>query len=106
MCTENRVSGNDLTMEERPNKSILDMDNGKCIPDSSEHIAQRENYANLVSRIMVDKISCLNFLKEHVVRHIRHKCSREMAKPTETVSSNLFALAGRLRSIVLPTEAL
>ena len=94
MCTENRVSGNDLSMEERSNKSILDMDNGKCIPGSSEHIGQRENYANVVSRIMVGKISCLNFLKEHVVHHIRHRYSREMAKPTETVSSNFFALAG------------
>ena len=86
MCTENRVAGNHLNMEERPKNSILDMDNGKCIPDSSEHVAQRENYANLISHNVVDNISCLNFLKEHAVRHIPHKYSREMAKPTETVS--------------------
>ena len=76
MCTENRVAGNHLSMEER-STTILDMDNGKCIPDSSEHIAQRENYTNLVSQIMVDNISCLNFLKEHAVGHILHKYSLE-----------------------------
>lgn len=75
MCTENRVSGNDLRMAERSTKSILDKDNCKCIPDSSE----KKIYANLVSCIVVDKISCLKFLKEHVVRHfpeehvVRHK---------------------------------
>ena len=75
MCTENRVAGNNLSMEEI-STTILDMDNGKCIPDTLEHIAQRENYPNLVSRIMVDNISCLDFLKEHAVRHILHKYSR------------------------------
>jgi hypothetical protein len=48
------------------------MDNGKCIPDSTEHIAQRDNYASLVSRIVVENINCLEFLKEHAVRHIKH----------------------------------
>ena len=38
MCTENRVSGNHLSMEERSKKTILEMDNGKCIPDSAEHL--------------------------------------------------------------------
>ena len=69
MCTENRVAGNNLSMEER-STTILDMDNGKCIPHTSEHIAQRENYANLMSRVMVDNISCPDPLKEHAVRHI------------------------------------
>ena len=86
MCTENRVSGNHLSMKERSKKTILDMHNGKCIPDSTEHVAQRENYASLVSRIVVEKIECLAFLKDHVVRHINHMYSREMAKPAETVS--------------------
>ena len=75
MCTENRVSGNHLSMEERSKKSILEMDNGKCIPDSAEHVTQRENYASLVSRIAVDNIDCLGFLKEHAVRHIKHMYS-------------------------------
>ena len=50
------------------------------------NVYQRENYASLVSRIVVERIKCLAFLKEHVVCHIKHMYSREMAKPTETVS--------------------
>ena len=85
MSTENRVSGNHLSMVEGSAKRILEMDNGKCLPDRNEHSAQRDNYADLVSRILVDNIKCLGFLKAHVIRHIKHPYSRDMTKPTETV---------------------
>ena len=76
MSTENRVSGNHLSMVEGSAERILEIDNGKCLPDRNEHAAQRENYADLVSRIVVDNINCLQFLKAHVVRHIKHPYSR------------------------------
>ena len=85
VSTENRVSGNHLSMVEGSVKRILEMDNGKCLPDRNEHSAQRDNYADLVSRILVDNIKWLGFLKAHVIRHIKHPYSREMTKPTETV---------------------
>jgi hypothetical protein len=88
MNTENRVSGNHLSMVEGSADKILQMDNGKCLPDRNEHATQRDNYADLVSRIVVDNINCLEFLKAHATHHIKHPYSREMAKPTETVSSN------------------
>ena len=72
MSTENRVSGNHLSMVEESAKRILEMDNGKCLPDCNEHAAQRDNYADLVSRIVADNIKCLGFLKAHAVRHIKH----------------------------------
>ena len=84
MSTENRVSGNHLSMVEGSAR-ILEMDNGKCLPDHNEHAAQRDNYAYLVSRIVVDNIKCLGFLRAHVVCHIKHPYSREMTKPTKTV---------------------
>ena len=49
MCTENRVSENYLSMEDRSKKSILDMDNGKCIPDSSEYRNQLFKFGLAVS---------------------------------------------------------
>ncbi len=61
MSTENRVSGNHLNMVEGSAERILEMDNGKCLPDRNEHAAQRDNYADLVSRIVVDNIH--NLLK-------------------------------------------
>ena len=85
MSTENRVSGNNLSMFDRSRKRILEMDNGKCIPDRNEHAPQRDNYADFVSRILVGNIKCLWFLKAHVVWHIKHPYSTEITKPTEMV---------------------
>ena len=99
MCTENRVAGNNLSMEGR-STTILDMNNGKCIPGTSEHIAQRENYANLVSRIMVDNISCLDFLKEHAVRHILHKYSSKWPSLLKLQVEYMFVLANSGLTII------
>lgn len=57
------------------------------IPDGTEHAAQRENHASLGSRIVVDNIYCLHFLKEHAIWHIKHLYW--MTKPTKTVISSL-----------------
>ena len=54
------------------------------------HAIQRENYADLVSRILVDNIDCLQFLKDHVVCHIKHQYSKEMTNPTIVVSTRHF----------------
>ena len=91
MSVENRVSGNHLSLEDTTSKTIMDLDNGKFLPDKTEHIKQRQNYVDLVSRIIVDNIDCLNFLQQHVVRHIRHKYWKEVAKPTEVVSIRYFS---------------
>jgi hypothetical protein len=37
------------------------MDNRKCIPDTNDHAQQRENYVNLMERIMVKNIPCMEF---------------------------------------------
>ena len=92
MSTENRVSGNHLSMVEGSAERILEMDNGKCLPDRNEHAAQRDNYVDLVSRIVVGNINCLEFLKAHVICHIKHPYSREMAKPTENVCTNDYSI--------------
>jgi hypothetical protein len=87
MSTENRISGNHLSMDKTSPKTVMDLSNGKFLPDRKEHTNQRENYADLVSRILVDNINCLQFLKDHVVYHIKHQYSKEMADPTIVVSS-------------------
>lgn len=43
MCTENRVSGNHLPVEQPPKARLLELDNGKFIPSRFEHQLQREN---------------------------------------------------------------
>ena len=47
MSTENRVSGNNLT-NKGPKNGVLQMVNGKCLPDASDNAMQRENYISLV----------------------------------------------------------
>lgn len=85
MSTENRVAGNHLSTEQPPITRLLNLDNGKFIPNHIEQQCQREDYANLVSRIIVEKIACLHFLKTCASMHIKHPYSREMMQPTETV---------------------
>ena len=47
MSTENRVSGNHLS-DEGPQNGVLQMVNGKCLPDAPDNAMQRENYTSLV----------------------------------------------------------
>ena len=58
MCTENRIAGNHLLTEQPPITTLLNLDNGKFIPNHVEPQLQREDYAKLV-----EKIACLHFLK-------------------------------------------
>lgn len=90
MCTENRIAGNHLAVEQPPITRLLNLDNGKFIPNHIEQQLQREDYANLVSKIIVEKIACLHFLKTCASRNIKHPYSREMMQPTETVSQYLI----------------
>ena len=86
MSTENRVSGNHLSSVRPKESAILGLVNGKFIPNNEEHKLQRENYATIVSRIIVRKIACLHFLAECAPKHIKHQYRAEMMKKTETVS--------------------
>jgi hypothetical protein len=86
MTTENRVTGCNLPSS-KPIKRIKDMDNRKCIPDTNDHAQQRENYVNLVERIMVKNIPCMEFLANVVTIHIPHQYSKEMRIKSKTVSA-------------------
>ena len=90
MCTENRIAGNHLAAEHPPITRLLNLDNCKFIPNHIEQQLQREDYANLVSKIIVEKITCLHLLKTCASRDIKHPYSREMMPPTETVSQDLI----------------
>jgi hypothetical protein len=100
MSTENRISGNHLSMEKTSPKTVMDLSNGKFLPDRKKHAIQRENYADLVSRILVDNIDCLQFLKDHVVCHIKHQYSKEMTNPTIVVSNRHFIVDFGKQSLV------
>ena len=68
MSTENRVSG------------VMDLENGKCIPSTGDHILQRRNFITLVEQVIVANIRSLEFLADVVTPHIQHKYSSEMRK--------------------------
>lgn len=85
MSTENRVSGNHLSYG-KPIANIIDMDNGIVLPSKLDQKKQRNDYVVLVSRYLVEEISCLHVLKNAVVQHIPHQYSDEMKKKTKTVS--------------------
>lgn len=82
ISTENRVSGNELS-DDPPTHSILDMENGKCLPSNFNNARQRDNYITLVERILVSNI-CLAFLSDVSKRHIKHKYSHEMTRKTNS----------------------
>jgi uncharacterized Fe-S cluster-containing MiaB family protein len=52
----NRVSGNELPDDKPIKNGLSDLDNSKVVPSAIEHIYQRANYVNLVSRVLVEKI--------------------------------------------------
>ena len=89
MCTENRVSGNHLSTKQPRLSAILSLDNGVFIPNEEEHILQRENYATLVSQVIVKNIVSCHFLSRCAPKHIKHQYQTEMMKKTETVSFSL-----------------
>ena len=85
MCTENRVPAVHLS-HKQPDRGILEMENGKCLPSSTENVKQRENYILLVQRIIVNNIPCLRNLADVSPTHIPHAYSQEMKTKSETVS--------------------
>ena len=66
-----------LTQEEKLSLTILTLNNTLCT-------------GKIVSKIIVEKIACLHFLKTCASRNIKDPYSREMMQPTETVSQYLI----------------
>ena len=62
------------------------MENGKCIPTHMEQISQRDNYIQIVERVLSQNIPCLEPFKDVAVNHIPHMYSKETREPTESVS--------------------
>ena len=85
MSTENRVSGNHLS-DQNPLGGIKEMENGKCLPTTSDNAKQRQNYITLVERVITTNIPCLHFLSEICTIHIPHKYTTEMKRKTTNVS--------------------
>ena len=50
MSVKNRVQGNHLCLGYTTSKKIMDVDNGKFLPDKREHMKQRENYMDLFGK--------------------------------------------------------
>lgn len=86
MSTENRISGAHLRRNE-PVCDIATLENGKCVPNQTDHQKQKENYVVLVSRILTANIPCLKHLEEAVTKHIPHRYQMETAQATNTVSN-------------------
>ena len=61
-CVENRVPGIHLS-NEKPQGILKDMENGKLISNRMEHLEQLNNYKLLVSKILMQYIPFLNFIK-------------------------------------------
>ena len=67
----NRVSGKSLSSE-KPQAQLQTFDNGSFLFSTRDHTQQRENYIDLVSRVITRDIPCLQFLSDAVVQHIPH----------------------------------
>ena len=87
MSTENRISGVHLERNE-PVCDIATLENGKCVPNQTDHQKQKENYVVLVTQILTANIQCLKHLAEAVTKHIPHRYCKETAQATDTVSNH------------------
>ena len=84
-ATKNRVHGNHLSHLQQGDLLNI-MENGKCIPTHMEQISQRDNYIQIVERVLSQNIPCLEPFKDVAVNHIPHMYSKETREPTESVS--------------------
>eukprot|EP00794_Sanderia_malayensis_P001583 gene1583-1749_t len=82
MAIRNRVGGNHLDVSTSQDK-LADIDPAVFCMSEADHARQRQNYLDLVSRIQVNEIKCLGFLKDVVSKHIPHKYMSEMSQPTD-----------------------
>ena len=88
MSTDNRVHGHHLS-DKPPETGVLNMENGKCLPNPQDNVRQRDNYITLVERITASSIPCLNFLSHVVTTHIPHQYSKEKKNASDTVSISI-----------------
>lgn len=84
MSTENRVYGHHLS-DKSPDRGVLDMENGKCLPSVQDNARQRDNYITLAERIISSNIPCLYPLSDVSTPHIPHQYSQEMKNVSDTV---------------------
>jgi len=85
MSTENRISGANIRWNE-PICDIGTLENGKCVPNQTDHQKQRKNYVVLVTQILTANIQCLRHLEEAVTKHTTYRYQKETAQATDTVS--------------------
>ena len=87
MSTENRVSGLHLS-DAQPICEMKTLENATFCPSQFDHKKQRQNYCDLVGRIITTSLPCLNHLKDVASKHIQHQYSKtkEMKQATDTVS--------------------
>ncbi|KAJ7389081.1 hypothetical protein OS493_033663 [Desmophyllum pertusum] len=83
MSTENRVYGHHLS-DKSPDRGVLDMENGKCLPSVQDNARQRDNYITLAERIISSNIPCLYPLSDVSTPHIPHQYSQEMKNVSDT----------------------
>ena len=79
------ILGNHLS-DGKPICELNKLENASFFPSKIEHNLQRQNYISLVSRVVANSIPCLKGLQDAVMYHIPHQYTKEMTKPTNTVS--------------------
>lgn len=85
MSTENRASGLHLS-DSKPICEMKTLENATFCPNQLDYKKQRQNYCDLVCRIITTSLPCLNQFKDAASKHIQHQYSREMKQATDTVS--------------------
>ena len=92
MKVSNRVSGNMLPDDKPILEDLADLDNIKVVPSATDHVCQSANYINLIARVLVEEVPCLEFCKDSVVYHLPHKHSSLMARKSEKVQYKSFTV--------------
>lgn len=84
-CAQDRIDFRDLA-NNGPIGKVLGLGVSVFLPNLEDCATLRENYAILIAREVVDKLSYFNIFADCVPKHIIHKYSEAMSRKSELVS--------------------
>lgn len=71
-------------------KKVAELESADFIPSREHHIELMKDIIQLTARVIVDNIPAFKQFRKLVTRHIPHKYSEEMAKPSVEVSRHFI----------------
>ena len=88
LANRERVSAAHLT--EHNQRFVQDVPISEIIPNKDDKQHMKEEFAELIGRVLVSQLPALSQFKDNIKSHIPHRYSSTMAKKTETIPLGLL----------------